>query len=289
MVGLIAKGVGRGRTNDPSDVLVVEQLLVRHGRWTFPQGLPVANGTADAATVAAIEAFQRNAMGLLRPDGTVDPGGLTIRFLDRPTIAGPRHKVFREVCWARPETSAITPALFEAAATSLGCEVAAIRAVAQVETKRSAWDEEGRPTILFERHKFRTHTGGAYNRSHPDLSGPQGAYGRFSAQYPKLRRAALLDEAAALKSASWGTFQILGENHKAAGHDTVEAFVDAMMENDARHLEAFVAFVGANRAMRKALQDKDWAGFASRYNGPGYRDNDYDNQMRAAYERLRKG
>jgi hypothetical protein len=62
-----------------------------------------------------------------------------------------------------------------------------------------------------------------------------------------------------------------------------------MMENDARHLEAFVAFVGANRAMRKALQDKDWAGFASRYNGPGYRDNDYDNQMRAAYERLRKG
>ncbi len=289
MVGLIAKGVGRGRTNDPSDVLVVEQLLLRHGRWTFPQGLPVANGTADAATVAAIEAFQRNAMGLLRPDGTVDPGGLTIRFLDRPIIAGPRHRVFREVCWARPETSAITPALFEAAATSLGCEVAAIRAVAQVETKRSAWDEEGRPTILFERHKFRKHTGGAYSRSHPDLSGPQGAYGRFSAQYPKLRRAALLDEAAALKSASWGTFQILGENHGAAGFDTVEAFVDAMMQNDARHLEAFVAFVGANRAMRKALQDKDWAGFASRYNGSGYRDNDYDNQMRAAYERLSKG
>jgi hypothetical protein len=81
MVGVISKGIGKGRVNDPSDVLVVEQLLVRHGRWTFPQGLPVANGTADAATIAAIETFQRNAMGLLRPDGAVDPGGMTISLL----------------------------------------------------------------------------------------------------------------------------------------------------------------------------------------------------------------
>lgn len=287
MVGVIGKGVGQGRTNDPADVLVVEQLLMRHARWTYPEGLPVANGTIDPATIAAIEAFQRNAMGLLKPDGAVDASGMTIRFLDRPAIAGPQHRVFSPVCWDRPEQSGITLALLEAAAATLGCEVAAIRAVAQVETKSGAWDHEGRPAILFERHYFRRLTAGAYNGTHPDISGPQGAYGGFREQYPKLRRAALLNEAAALKSASWGTFQIMGANHAEAGFDTVAGFVDAMLANDAGHLEAFVSFIAANSGMLKALKDRNWATFARRYNGPDYADGAYDTRLKDAYDRFK--
>jgi len=43
---------------------------------------------------------------------------------------------------------------YSAAATQLKVEVAAIKAVAEVETTGNAFDEEGRPRILFERHYF---------------------------------------------------------------------------------------------------------------------------------------
>jgi hypothetical protein len=55
----------------------------------------------------------------------------------------------------------------------------------------------------------------------------RGGCGKFSAQYPKLERAIKLNRAAALKSASGGAFQILGENHVQTGHRTVESFVTA--------------------------------------------------------------
>lgn len=96
----------------------------------------------------------------------------------------------------------------------------------------------------------------------------------------------MLDEPAALKSASWGLFQILGENHAAVGHATVQAFVDAMMLRRSEHLKAFAHFVAANPTMKKAIRDKDWAVFARAYNGPGHATNDYDGRMPRAYERL---
>jgi hypothetical protein len=100
-------------------------------------------------------------------------------------------------------------------------------------------------------------------------------------QSSKLKRAAVLNEAAALKSASWGASQILGENHVASGFATVAAFVDAMMGEEKDHLAAFVQFILANSSMHKALKNKEWAIFASKYNGPNYADNDYDTKMQA--------
>jgi hypothetical protein len=34
------------------------------------------------------------------------------------------------------------------------------------------------------------------------------------------------------------------------------------------------------------LRDKDWAGFARRYNGPAYAENKYDEKLSAAYEKF---
>ena len=147
------------------------------------------------------------------------------------------------------------------------------------------WTEES-PTILFERHKFRGFTNGAYNTTHSDLSGPQGGYGTFSVQYAKLRRAAILNEEAALKSTSWGAFQIMGFNHVDAGYATVGAFVDAMIGSQSNQLKAFVSFVGANNSMKKAIIAKDWATFARLYNGPDYAKNNYDTKMKNEYDRL---
>ena len=283
----IAAPVGTNGRNDPDDVRTVQTLLGRHADWLAPAPAPAVSGTCDPATIAAITAFQRDPGALLTQDGRVDPGGFTLRWLSRDSIPKRQHRVFADGAVLHAE-GAPTDAEFDAAATKLGSDVASIKAVSEVETGiRGSWDPDGRPIILFERHLFAGKTSGTFNASHPDISNPTaGGYGLYSAQHPKLKRAAALDEQAALKSASWGGYQILGENFASAGFASVDGFVSAQMESESRQLESFVAVVLANRAWLRAFQAKDWTAFASGYNGPDYRKNDYDGKMKAAYDRL---
>jgi N-acetylmuramidase len=284
---MITKSVGKGGVNLPADVLAVQTLLARHAAWVSPAAIPVANGICEEDTIAAIKSFQLNGAALATADGVVSARGFTIKRLELQSISAPTHRIFQNTCWGHAG-GALTNADFAGAARTLDCELNAIKAVALTETKQSPWDDMGRPTILFERHKFRGHTASAYNASHPDISGPQGAYGLFRVQYTKLKRAAMLNEEAALKSASWGAFQILGENHVASGFTTVAGFVEAMMREEADHLAAFVQFIIANSGMHKALKNKKWATFASLYNGPTYADNDYDTKMQTTYDELQR-
>lgn len=176
----------------------------------------------------------------------------------------------------------ISAAAYAAAARLLDCDVAAVQAVAQVESRRDPFAPCGRPTVLFERHKFRRYTAGRFDDSHPGLSGPRGGYGRHAEQWDRLTAAIALDREAALKSASWGAFQIMGFNHAACGFDEVEDFAAAMAESADRHLDAFVGFVIAN-GLDRPLRALDWARFARGYNGPAFRDNDYDAKIARAY------
>lgn len=170
----------------------------------------------------------------------------------------------------------------EQAAKNLRCQVAAVRAVIDVES-RGGFQSDGRPKILFERHYFHRLTGGRFSAAHPNISHPRwGGYGRSSAQYDRLHAAIKLDRDAALRSASWGAFQIMGDNFKVAGFSNVEDFVAAMVEGEDRHLEAFVSFVKKNH-IDDELRRLDWAGFARRYNGPAYRKNKYDTKLAAAF------
>lgn len=181
----------------------------------------------------------------------------------------------------------LTEANYAQAAEALGVEVAAIKAVAEVETAGEAFDDMGRPRILYERHYFHRLTKGRFDKSDPTLSNKSGGgYGKFSAQYGKLEDAYKLDPSAALQSASWGRFQIMGSHYAAAGFVSVQAFVDALARSEAAHLQAFVSFVGANSTMKAALQKKNWAAFAKAYNGAGYAKNEYDTKMANAYARL---
>lgn len=183
----------------------------------------------------------------------------------------------------------LTDADFARAAVALGVDEPAIRAVTEVESLGSGFLPTGEPKILFERHLFHHYTGGRYDRAFPDISAPTaGGYGAAERQHQRLDRAARLDRDAALKSASWGLFQVLGGNHFAAGHATLQAFVNAMYAGESQHLDAFVAFVRAHTAMHEALQGHDWAGFARRYNGPAYARNEYDTRLAAAYARHNK-
>lgn len=179
-------------------------------------------------------------------------------------------------------------AAYAHAAWMLGVDIAAMKAVARVEAgTEGAFLPSGEPVVLFERHVFRDLTRKAFDVSHPDLSNPvRGGYGRYSEQHGRLARAAELDRTAALASASWGLFQIMGANHVAAGHLRLQDFINAMYGTVDDHLRAFVMFVWNGPGLREALRIHDWARFAYLYNGPAYRDGRYDTRIAAAWAEL---
>jgi hypothetical protein len=227
-----------------------------------------------------IRTFQQRVLKRPSPDGKVHPHGLTLRVL--ALRAGQKSNTKS----APVNVGGLSDDEYLQAATSIGCEPAVIKAVTQTEVEiRGPFDSKGRPTILFERHYFSKLTGGKYDKANPDISNPTpGGYGLFSEQYPKLERAMKLDKSAALRSASWGAFQIMGNNYSFAGFSTVDAFVEAMKASVQAQLKAFVAFIVNSPVLTKALQEKDWAGFAKVYNGPGYAKNQYDSKMKQNYE-----
>ncbi|TIT00949.1 N-acetylmuramidase family protein [Mesorhizobium sp.] len=160
-----------------------------------------------------------------------------------------------------------------------------IHACLDVETSGHGFDAQGRPIILFEPHVFFRNLSGTA-RAQAVAAGL--AYVRWGEKpyprdsYPRLKAACAIDETAALRSASWGLGQVLGENFKAAGFLTVQAMVEAMMEDEALQLAAAVNFIAASRLDDK-LRKHDWAGFAKGYNGASYRKNAYDAKLANAF------
>lgn len=215
--------------------------------------------------------------------------------------------------WARyPGTSTqigLTKADFQWAALELGCTVAQIRAVDEVESG-GGWYENVRadilaadgpggfidgpnlPKILFEAHIFARETEGKFTKTHPNLSSAswnRALYVGGQAEWIRLHNAMQLDRVAALRSASVGRYQIMGFNHKAAGFDTVEAFWDAMKESERRHLEAFVAYI-KNSGLTSKLREisnvhADNEPFARGYNGAGYAKNEYHIKIARAHNK----
>jgi len=181
---------------------------------------------------------------------------------------------------------------FIRAATSLGCEVSAIKAVAEIEGGRAGgYLPSGRPVILFESRLFNDLTDGRYRADHPDIATSTWVrnYRGGDGEYERLRAGMALDPEAALKSCSWGRFQILGANYSRLGFKSVNDYVTEVVDDgEASHLSHFVGFVVANGITDELIR-LDWHGFARVYNGPGYRKNRYATRMQSAYERFRRG
>lgn len=179
-----------------------------------------------------------------------------------------------------------------AAAQRLQCEPAAVWAVCDIESAGSGFLPDKRPTLLFEAQLFSRFTQHRFDATHPNISSPtwnRALYGASGAhQYDRLAEAiALADSqwrAAALQSASWGMFQIVGMNFAACGFASVEDYVAAMCQTEAAHLNAFAAFC-THEGLAPLLAAQSWTAFALRYNGPGEAENDYAGKLAAAYRR----
>lgn len=179
------------------------------------------------------------------------------------------------------------------AASILSVEVACIKAVTEVESSGSGFNADGSVKILFEPHVFwkqlkqrgidpAQHKAG--NEDILYMGWGEKPYGKYSAQWNRLNRARAINEDAALCSASYGIFQVMGFHFKICGFDSVQHFVNAMQESEGRQLEAFCSFVKANH-LDDELRAKLWAQFALGYNGSGYKKNNYDKKLAAAYQK----
>lgn len=189
----------------------------------------------------------------------------------------------------RQNDKALTRADFEAVADRLGCEWEAVAAVAQVESgPLGGFAADGRPIILFERHLFSAKTHRAYDATHPNVSNKTaGGYPRSQAdRWAQLAEAYSLDPEAALQSASYGRFQVLGQNYPNLGFANAHQYVSKLATSEKDQLEAFEGFVKFND-LSGALKTKNWAQFAAGYNGPGYAANQYDQKMASAYAQLK--
>ncbi len=290
--------VGRFCPNRRDDVETVQKLLNRYAYATHKTLF--VDGVFGRKTEEAIREFQRTVLVMRFPDGVVDVNGITLERLARtspvpkPPNPLPPHP---HAPYAPPSPKpgatpnhVLSESDFEAAAKALGCDVAAIKAVAKTETGPcGTFDAQNRPVILYERHYFSQLTMGRYDKTHEDISSPvpysktKKGYGKCREQYPKLDRATLLDHDAALKSASWGAFQLMGKYYGAAGYSSIDAFVAGMQSSVQGQLTAFVNFIIADPRAHTAIQEKRWASFAAAYNGPGWEANHYDTKMAQAY------
>jgi hypothetical protein len=179
---------------------------------------------------------------------------------------------------------AIKAAEESAFARRLGVSLRQLRAVARVESAGGGHDRRGRPTMLYERHKFHRHTGGKWSVCSFSNS-VAGGYKESS--WGKLLGAVGTGEVdAAFMSCSWGKFQVLGEWWDELGYASPYALARSAVDGEAAHFELlcrYLEFNGLTRAMADISADPESCrGFAKGYNGPRYRDHAYHQKLAAA-------
>jgi len=180
-----------------------------------------------------------------------------------------------------------------AASISSKVEPAVIQAVAEVESQGDGFLASGEPKILFEPHIFwrslvkRNIDPNTYVKGNEDIlykNWKQGAYGSISSQPARQRKAMKINIDAALEAASYGRFQILGENWKSLGYNSIQEMAQDS-KTDEGQIKMFVRYIKTN-GLTKYLETKDFKNFALRYNGSSAEKNGYPKKMEDLYNKL---
>jgi hypothetical protein len=164
-----------------------------------------------------------------------------------------------------------------------------IHAVMEVEAAGSGFDSKGRVKALYEPHIAWRQSKGETR----DLLAKAGlAYPKWKRDYPadsypRILQAYEIAGDVALMSTSWGLGQIMGFNHGAAGYKSARAMIEDFADDEDNHLEAMIRFIVTN-GLDDEIRRHDWAGFARGYNGAGYKANNYDTKLAAAFAKWRK-
>lgn len=186
-------------------------------------------------------------------------------------------------------------------ANKYNLELAAVKAVNEIESLGKGFLIDGRPRILFEGHIFwrelvkrNINPEEFVNNKTSNIlykSWTKKHYEGGKQEYDRLEKAAGMSDIdavhdAAYCSASYGAFQIMGFNHQLVGFPNVDSFVAQMYTHEKAHLAAFGKFCEANNLIRH-LQSKNWAAFARGYNGAAFAENKYDLKLANAYNKYK--
>jgi hypothetical protein len=90
----------------------------------------------------------------------------------------------------------------------------------------------------------------------------------------------------ALKSTSWGQFQIMGENWKDLGYSSIQEFVDQQQISEDHQLESFIRFIEWKPGLLEALQKQDWHTVFTLYNGKNYKKLGYQAKFQKEWDHL---
>ena len=184
----------------------------------------------------------------------------------------------------------LTESDFKLVAEELDVEVAAIKAVVEIEAGKAMkgfW-APGIPVINFDRamyNKYRLKvesTKGAIGEAVPE-----GLTGYAKKEWTELINARKNNAQGANMGTFWGMFQIGGFNYRLCGCESVDELVKRMAYSELEQLQLFAMFI-TNSGMVESLQKKDWRAFARKYNGPSYAKRGYHTKMAKAYEKYKK-
>ncbi|GAB2190815.1 hypothetical protein MAH1_24230 [Sessilibacter sp. MAH1] len=286
---ILQDSVGISGNNSNTDIKTVQAAINELLDLIPPTQKLAVDGTLGknpekSKTVAAIKQFQKLVVKMAAPDGRIDANGKSHKLLNQKLAARSKTIVGSQLPKLNGKLD-IDEEAYRKAANLIGCEVAAIKAVADVEASGSGFFSSKQPKILFEAHIFSRQTKRIYDKSHPHISSKRwnrALYAGDEKEYPRLKEAMNLDRNAAIKSASWGKFQIMGFNYKNAGSNNLELFLTDMFESESKQLNAFVAFLKSQK-LDVPLKNLEWAKFARGYNGEQYQKNKYDEKLNKAY------
>lgn len=179
-----------------------------------------------------------------------------------------------------------------------GIEPAALLTVVEVESAGKSMEADGTtPRMLFERHVFyrelakrapaklqaAVNAGLAipkWNRA-TQYKDQATSKGRLTL----LARARAIDEECAIRSCSWGVGQTMGFLAEEQGFKSAKDMFAYMVSGGVpAQVDCMVREIRRKKLI-DAMNRHRWADFARVYNGPGYKQNQYDTKMAAAYAR----
>lgn len=176
----------------------------------------------------------------------------------------------------------------------LGIDICLLEAVANIESAGNGFLSDGQVKILWEPHVW-WRTLKKYGLNPKDLIKKDPSlknilyekwgtlpYGKISEQHPKLQRAVEIHKESALEAASYGMFQVLGENWKWLGYNSLQDFINTVMKDEDSQLDIFCKFI-VRKQLVKHLREKNIESFCLGYNGKGYKKNQYDVKIRNSY------
>lgn len=181
---------------------------------------------------------------------------------------------------------------YRVVAQDLGIEVAALRAIVEVESNGNAFFPSGRIAILFESHLFyywlQRHgiDPVPYTRSHPNIctrAWTRNYYGG-EREYDRLQQAMAIHEDSALMSFSAGLGQVLTLHWLKLGYASVHEYLNLLSLGVNTHLDAIGRYLKVF-GLLPAIRARDWHSVARMYNGESYAVHGYHTKLQQAYHR----